>query len=319
MKKILIAVPFNEEQKKRFCQAADDFECNFVEPAAVTEKMLEEVDALVGNVPVPMLKNKNNLQWIQLNSSGADAYAMDGAVPENTVITCSTGAYGHAISEYMIAMLLTMMKKVPAYLKAQEKGIWTDFGSVESPAGKRVLLVGTGNIGLEFAKRMKVFGCTLVGIRNRSSICPEELDEVYGTDQLKEQVSKADVIALSLPGTKTSYHLFNKEILMTCKQGAYLMNVGRGTAIDTACLLEKEIYGRFGGIWLDVCETEPLPEKNPLYFVPGLLLTPHITGGYHLAQTTENILNIALHNLMAWKSSGDYIHLVDRKEGYSLF
>lgn len=318
MKKILVAVPFNEEQKKKLCVVAGNYECIFTDPAAVTEKMLGEVNALVGNVPVPLLKNKENLEWVQLNSSGADAYAVDGAVPEKTVLTCSTGAYGHAISEYMIAMLLAMMKRIPGYLDVQKTGMWSDLGPVGSPAGKRILLVGTGNIGLEFAKRMKVFGCTLVGIRNRSNVCPAELDEVYGTDQLKEQVSKADVIALSLPGTKTSYHLFNKEILMACKKGSYLMNVGRGTAIDTKCLLDKEVYQNFAGIWLDVCETEPLPEKDPLYFVPGLLLTPHITGGYHLAQTTENILNIAVHNMKAWKGEGEYIHLVNRKEGYSL-
>lgn len=319
MKTILIAVPFNESQKKKLIAAAGDYKCIFVNPSDVDDELLKNASALIGNVPVPLLKDKNNLEWIQLNSSGADAYAASGSVPLDTVITCSTGAYGHAISEYMVAMLLAMMKKIPSYMEAQKKGLWTDFGSVESPAGKRILLVGTGNIGLEFAKRMKVFGCKLIGIRNRSSICPPELDEIYGLDSLKEQVSKADVIALSLPGTKSSYHLFNKEILMACKKGSYLMNVGRGTAIDTSCLLEKSVYENFSGIWLDVCETEPLPEKSPLYFVPGLLLTPHITGGYHLAQTTENILDIAIKNLSAWKEGENYIHLVDRKEGYSLF
>lgn len=165
---------------------------------------------------------------------------------------------------------------------------------------------------------MKSFGCILVGIRNRSDICPIELDEVFPVSQLEKQVSKADVIALSLPGTQSSYHLFNKNILLACKKNSYLMNVGRGTAIDTKCFLEKEVYEHFAGIWLDVCETEPLPVKDPLYFVPNLILTPHITGGYHLAQTMENILNITLHNLQAWKSQKDFVHIVDRKEGYSL-
>lgn len=317
MKKIICAVPFNEEQKNRLIKEAEGYECIFT--GSVDDALLSNATALIGNVPVPMLKGKTNLEWVQLNSSGADAYAVEGALPDSTVLTCATGAYGHAISEYMVGMLLTMMKKIPQYLKVQESGKWTDLGPVESPTGKRVLLVGTGNIALEFAKRIKVFGCTLVGIRNRSNICPPELDEVYGLDALKEQVAKADVIALSLPGTKSSYHMFNKEILMACKKGSYLMNVGRGTAIDTKCLLEKEVYENFAGIWLDVCETEPLPEKDPLFFVPNMILTPHITGGYHLAQTTENILNITLHNLKAWKTgTKDYVHLVDKKEGYSL-
>lgn len=318
MKKILVAVPFTDEQKKRIENLADGVECTFVDAKNVTDNMLKDFNALVGNVPVSMLKDKNNLEWIQLNSSGADAYAAEGAVPESTMITCATGAYGHGISEYMVGMLLAMMKKVPQYLEAQKKGEWSDFGGVDSPAGKRVLLVGTGNIGLEFAKRIKAFGATVVGIRNRPDLCPPELDEVYGVDKLKEQVAIADVIALSLPGTKSSYHLFSKDILMACKKGSYLMNVGRGTALDTKALLEKVVAENFAGIWLDVTEVEPLPEKDPLYFVPNLLLTPHITGGYHLPQTVENILNITIENMKAWLGKGDYIHVVSRKDGYSL-
>lgn len=76
------------------------------------------------------------------------------------------------------------MKKNPEYMETQKKGKWTDFGGVDSPCGKRVLLVGTGNIGLEFAKRKKAFGATVTGIRNRSEFCPPELDEVYGVDRL---------------------------------------------------------------------------------------------------------------------------------------
>ncbi len=318
MKKVLVAVPFNENQKNCLKNISKELEFSFCNPSDVTDEMLSKVNALIGNVPVGMLKDKENIEWIQLNSSGADAYAADGAVPQSTMITCATGAYGHAISEYMVGMLLTMMKKVPQYLDAQKKGAWCDFGTVESPSGKRVLLVGTGNIGLEFAKRIKAFGATVVGVRNRADLCPAELDEVYSVEKLKEQVSIADVIALSLPGTKSSYHLFNKDILMNCKKGAYLMNVGRGTALDTKVLLDKEVYEHFSGIWLDVTETEPLPEKDPLYFVPNLLLTPHITGGYHLPQTTENILNIAVNNCKAWLGQGKYIHIVSRKDGYSL-
>ena len=149
-------------------------------------------------------------------------------------------------------------------------------------------------------------------------MCPPELDRVYPLNELKEQVGLADIIALSLPGTDEAFHIFDGDILSSCKEGSYLMNVGRGTAIDTKELLKPEIYGRFKGIWLDVCETEPLPDKDPLFFVPNMLITPHITGGYHLAETTENILNISMDNLRAWHDGGVFKHLVSRKDGYSL-
>lgn len=318
MKKVLVTVPFSVEQKERLANVYSDLEFTFIHDVKVTSEILLEADALIGNVSVSLLGDKNNLEWIQLNSSGADAYAKPGAVPENTVLTCATGAYGLAISEYMVGMLMVMMKKVPTYLKLQEKGVWQKQGMVKSPYGKRILLVGTGNIGIEFAKRMRAFGCTLVGVRNRADICPPELDEIHSVSELKEQVALADVIALSLPGTDACYHLFDREILNCCKEGAYLMNVGRGTAIDTAELLNPEVSGRFAGIWLDVCETEPLPDNDPLFFVPNMLITPHITGGYHLAETTENILDISIQNMKAWHDDGQFVHLVSRKDGYSL-
>ncbi len=318
MKKVLVTVPFSDGKKNELRNLNKDLEFIFADAGTVSDEDLRSVNALIGNVDVKLLTDKVNLEWVQLNSSGADAYAAKGAVPENTVLTCATGAYGLGISEYMVGMLLTMMKKVPGYLESQRAGQWQDLGPVESPYGKRILLVGCGNIGLEFAKRMKAFGCTLVGIRRRADNCPAELDRVYGQDRLMEQVSKADVIALSLPGTKDSFHMFNKDVLLACKEGAYLMNVGRGNVIDTKALLDKEVYENFAGIWLDVCETEPLPKEDPLYYVPGLLLTPHITGGFHLTKTVDNIFDICAANLLAWCGDGEYKHIVDREAGYSL-
>lgn len=317
-KKVLVTARFTDTQKAELASMRPELEFRFQSPDKTTEEDLKSVDALIGNVDVSLLSNMAHLEWIQLNSSGADAYALPGAVPEQTVLTCSTGAYGLGISEYMVAMLLAMMKKIPGYLDAQKDGKWVNLGSVESPFGKRVLLIGCGNIGLEFAKRMRAFGCKPVGIRRRSDRLPEELDEVYGPEALAGQVALADVIAVSLPGTASCFHMLDRELLSHCKEGAYLMNVGRGNVIDTSALLDPEISGRFAGIWLDVCETEPLPDNDPLYHVPGLLLTPHITGGYHLEQTVQNIFDIAVHNLNAWCDGKDYIRLVSRKDGYSL-
>lgn len=318
MKKVLVTIPFSEEKKEKLQNVNKELDIRFKDTSNVSDEDLREVDALIGNVDVRLLHDKNNLEWIQLNSSGADAYAVDGAVPNETVLTCATGAYGLGISEYMVGMLLTMMKKIPGYLECQKEGVWKDLGPVVSPYGKRVLLVGCGNIGLEFAKRMKAFGCSLVGIRRRTDNCPSELDEVYGPEQLMDQVAKADVIALSLPGTSDSYHMFDKDVLMACKNGSYLMNVGRGNVIDMKALLDKDVHENFAGIWIDVCETEPLPDKDKLYYVPGLLITPHITGGYHLEKTVDNIFDICVENMKAWLGEGEYKHIVDRTAGYSL-
>ena len=335
MSKIYIQAPFTKEQLSEFHALAEHYGDElFFSPKKLSMSglgvvdtgepeplPLGEADAIIGNVSAELLKKEAekgelSLSWLQLNSSGADAYVKEGVLPEKTVLTSATGAYGTGIAEYMVCMLLNMMKRVPAYLEDQKKHLWTDEGLVTSPFGKRILIVGTGNIGMEFARRMKAFGCTLSGIRRRAGECPERLDEIHSLSELKEEAARADVIAVSLPGTSETYHLFDRELLLSCKEGAYLMNVGRGNVVDNEALKEPSVSGRFGGIWLDVCEKEPLPSTDALYEVPGLLLTPHITGGFHLDLTLQNIFDISMHNYRAFHGEGEYESVVDRSTGY---
>lgn len=318
MKKILACGPFDGEKQKVLQDIATGNEIIFMDKEAVTTDIIQNVDAVIGNISIDILKCNQSLEWVQLTTSGADAYAKPGVVGENTILTCATGGYGIGIAEYMVAMLLVMMKKIPTYLENHKKAVWCDEGMVASPMGKRVLIVGTGDIGLEFARRMKAFGCNIAGIRRRTDVCPAEIDEIHGMTELETEVGKADIIALCLPGTEQTYHLFDETLLGKCKRGTYLMNVGRGSAIDTEAILKKEIYSRFAGVWLDVCEQEPLPDGHPLYLVPNMLITPHITGGFHLDVTIDNVFHICVHNLKAWLHGTEYVHVVDRRTGYSM-
>ncbi len=318
MKKILVCGPFDGEKQKVLKNIASKNEIIFMDREAVTADVVQAVDAVIGNIPVDVLRSNQKLEWVQLTTSGADAYAKQGVVSQKTILTCATGGFGIGIAEYMVAMLLVMMKKVPAYLENQKKSVWHDEGMVESPMGKRVLIVGTGDIGIEFARRMKAFDCSIIGVRRRADVCPAEIDGIRGMSEMEAEVGKADIIALCLPGTEQTYHLFDERLLSRCRQGAYLMNVGRGSAIDTAAILKEEIYSRFAGIWLDVCEQEPLPDGHPLYFVPNMLITPHITGGFHLNITIDHVFAICVHNLKAWLNGTEYVHIVDRSTGYSM-
>lgn len=316
MKRVIITGPFRENEKEIFSNLSSEVECQFVEQKKITVQMLSKAQALIGNVAPSMLVNQPQLEWVQLTSSGADIYVAEKNLSKEMIITTATGSYGVGIAEYMLAMLLAMMKKIPNYLENQKQGLWKDNGTVTTPYNKRILIVGTGDIGFEFAKRMRAFGCKLIGIRRREGMCPEELDEIYTIDCLKEQLALADVVAVCLPGTKSTFHLFDEEMLACCKKGAYFMNVGRGNIVPLDAFLNEEIANRFAGIWLDVCEVEPLPQQHPLFHVPNLLITPHITGGFHLDLTIEKIFEISLHNMKAWLGEGEYICVLDREAGY---
>lgn len=239
---------------------------------------------------------------------------MDGIIPEHTILTCMSGAYGVAVAEYLITYMLMIMKKIPSYMDNQREGLWHNEGTVISPIGKRILVLGTGNIGKEFAIRAKSLGGYLVGMRRRSGHL-EYFDEVHSIKNLKEEVSKADVIVIVLPGTKETYHLFDDHILSSCKQGSILMNAGRGNIIDRSALVKNA--SRFKGVYLDVEENEPLKSDDLLWSIKNIYITPHITGGYQLDFTVNKITDITKHNIKAWLGEGEFISVVDLKSGYA--
>ena len=314
--KILISYDLPAHRRDLLISAAGEAECVFVTPDSATADMIAGVDAVIGNLPPHLFREAENLRWVQLTTSGADAYVRPGVLAESTILTCATGAYGAGIAEYMAAMLLVMMKKLSDYMENHRRGIWRDEGAVESPMGKRLLIVGMGDIGREFARRMRPFGCRISGIRRRADVRPPEFDEMHSMGDLAEELGKADIIALCLPSTDETRHIMDADMLRRCKRGAYLMNVGRGDAIDCEALLDRENTDHFGGIWLDVCENEPLADGDALWNVPNMIITPHITGGFHLDVTIENVFRIVEENLRSWIDGGELRCIVDRKSGY---
>ena len=317
MKLIQVVGSFSPAEEARLRAAAGETEIRFCSDAEVTAGTLKDADALIGNPPLAMVESAENLKWMQLLSSGADAYAGSKVLKDRgLVLTTATGAYGVGIAEYMVAMLLAMMKKLPGYYDLQKAAQWRDLGAVVSPRGKRVLVVGTGNLGREFARRMRAFECELIGVRRRAGACPPEFDRVCPLSDLESELPEADVVALCLPGTPETHHLFDQAMLSKCKEGAYFMNVGRGTVIPLEALLDRTVTDRFTALWVDVLETEPLPDGHPLYAVPNLLITPHITGGLHLDITRENILSICEENLRAWKAGEPLRSVLDWSTGY---
>lgn len=315
MKKVLIVLPVTGQQKEAFEQAAPGVELIYSTPEHAPE-YIKEADGVIGNLPPELLKQTSRLRWLQLNSAGAGEYTQEGVLPETVVITNATGAYGVALSEHMMAMLLTLIKKIPLYLENMQHSRWQDEGRVTAIYGSTTLIVGLGDIGEAFARRMKAFGSHIVGIRRTAHGKPDCVDEIYTSDRLKEQLKRADFVAICLPGVKQTCRLFDKEMLFSMKRGALILNVGRGNVIDTLALTEALESGFLSGAALDVTDPEPLPADSPLWQLPGVLITPHVAGGFHLPHTLDFILEISRKNLAAFAGQGEYINVVDRKTGY---
>ena len=315
--KIVVTPPFTAEQKEMIRKAAGENELVFCEKPDLTEEILADAEVVLGNLDNPaQLKWTIKLKWIQLNNAGTEGYCVPGALPEGAVLTNATGAYGLAISEYMVGCLFVLRKKLHQYHSNQLEHKWQSAGHVGVVQGTTVLVLGLGDIGRTFAGKMKAFGCYTIGVKRRMSEKPAEVDELYTIEDLDKLLPRADVIAMSMPGNASTRHTLNRERIGMLKENAVVINVGRGPAIDTDALSDALYAGKLAGAALDVTDPEPLPADHPIWDAPGALITPHTSGGYALPETLAQIAVICAENLERYLRGEGLKNVIDLETGY---
>lgn len=316
MKKILIALPLEPDGKARLESVCPENEYIYISPQNVTESDVVSVDAIIGNVPAALMKNAEKLEWFQSQMAGVDAYIKNGAVAENVVITNVTGAFGLAISEHMVGCVFSLYKKLHLYRDNQNASVWQDMGSVKQIEGQTVLIVGLGDIGNCFAKKMKALGAYTIGVKRRPCRKPDHIDELYLSADLEKVLPRADIVALCMPDTDETRGMFSSARIAQMKDGATLINVGRGSAVDTEALCDALESGKLYGAALDVFEQEPLPREHRLWSAPNALITPHISGFFHLRKTYDNIVDICIRNYENYIFGRPFVNVIDRTTGY---
>lgn len=328
-KRALVTIPTGERHRNLLQQAAPGWEFRFrgtdtlvcapqeaLPGQPVTQEDVDWAQVILGNVPAAMLHGSPALEWLQTNSAGVEAYIQPGVLAGDTLLTNATGAYGLAIAEHMLGMLLELFKKLELYRDAQKSGVWQSQGAVKAVYGSTVLVLGMGDIGGEFAARCKALGAKVIGVRRSPRPCPEYADEVHLLEDLDSLLPQADVVAITLPGTDATRGLMSRERLAKMKEGAVLLNVGRGFIVDTEALCDALERGHLSGAGVDVTDPEPLPPTHRLWNIPTAVVTPHISGFYHLRETHERIVGIFLENLRHFQAGEPLRNLVDFATGY---
>lgn len=328
-KRALVTIPTGERHRNLLQQAAPGWEFRFrgtdmlvcapqeaLPGQPVTQEDVDWAQVILGNVPAAMLHGSPALEWLQTNSAGVEPYIQPGVLAGDTLLTNATGAYGLAIAEHMLGMLLELFKKLELYRDAQKSGAWQSQGAVKAVYGSTVLVLGMGDIGGEFAARCKALGAKVIGVRRSPRPCPEYADEVHLLEDLDSLLPQADVVAITLPGTDATRGLMSRERLAKMKEGAVLLNVGRGFIVDTEALCDALERGHLSGAGVDVTDPEPLPPTHRLWNIPTAVVTPHISGFYHLRETHERIVGIFLENLRHFQAGEPLRNLVDFATGY---
>lgn len=319
-KTVLILMPCTDEQRNRFIQAVNgEMTLLFREELASPEEMknaFSKANVIIGEPDLADIADSHHLEWIQMTWAGTDKYTCHTGFPKGVTLTNMSGAFGTIMSEYAIGAILSCYRRFPAYRAQQEQHIWADAGSEDSLYGKTALLLGTGDIGSNTAKRLQVFGCHTIGVRRHKENVPPYFDKMFSFEEIDQLLPTVDIVLCSLPNKPQTRNLLDKKRLSLMKKDALLLNMGRGSLIVMEDLVDLLSQGHLRGVILDVTNPEPLPAGHPLWDFDRVMITPHIAGPSlgHCPDTENRIVDICCDNLTRFLHNECLLHVVPAEE-----
>ena len=277
-----------------------------------------QADVIMGYCDAELVDAAARLVWVQIYSAGVErCLSTDRIRSGEVLLTNMQKMSSPAIGEHAIAMMLSLTRGLPRFARAMPEGEWRR-DLVQSPAmltvdGKTILVVGLGGIGSHVAKRAKALGMHVTATRNSSREGPDYVDYVGLADEIGDLASKADIVVNALPLTSATRDLFDGELFSEMKAGAYFINVGRGDTVVTAALVDALESGHVAGAGLDVTAPEPLPAEHPLWQMPNVIITPHVSWA---GSDMQLYAMLAKENIRRYLAGEALLNVVDADRGY---
>ena len=219
------------------------------------------------------IKEFKNLKYIQLLSAGLDRVPLDYVKEHNIQIWNAQGVYSIPMAEFVISGVLQILKSSRFFYKNQMEARWEKNRKLLELFDMKVLVVGTGSVGTEIAKRFRAFTDYVRGVDLTPRSIPY-FEEVVSMEALDAELSAVDIVVVTLPLTSETHHLFNIERFAGMKENSIFVNVARGGFVDESAL-SKALNDKLYGAVLDVFEKEPLPDTSDFWRRENVILSPH--------------------------------------------
>ncbi|MGH3438198.1 MAG: D-2-hydroxyacid dehydrogenase [Sciscionella sp.] len=251
--------------------------------------------------------------WVHIASAGVDKLLFPGIVDGEVTLTNSRGVFDGAIAEYVLAVILAFAKDLPHSLRLQGQRCWLHRES-ERIEGQRALIVGTGPIGAAVARLLRAAGMRVAGVGRRARAGDPDFGTVHSSDELLSHLPCADFVVAVAPLTEQTKGMFGREAFVAMRDSARLINVGRGALVATGALIDALDSGQIAGAALDVFETEPLQPNSPLWAMPNVQVSPHMSGDFQ--GWKDALAELFVGNFERW-IAGERLHnVVDKSLGY---
>ena len=244
------------------------------------------------------LRSAKKLKFISVLATGTDHIDLKEACQSDVKVSNVRGWCTPSVTQHTVALLLSLTNKVSQYSADVCSGKWQSSDTfallnyhTEEISGKTIGIFGFGELGQSFSNVMKSFGAKVL-LGERKSLPPRA-----GRKSFEETLERSDFISLHCPLTSENFHMIDKMALKRMKSSAFLINTARGSLINSGHLLEALSSREIAGAALDVLETEPPRDNEPLLAVkmPNLIISPHVAWSAIesrkrlVEQTQENI------------------------------
>ncbi|MDW8259040.1 MAG: D-2-hydroxyacid dehydrogenase [Gammaproteobacteria bacterium] len=289
---------------------------------ATLRQHVRQADAVFGRQALicdpEVLAAGRRLVWLATGSAGVEFCVAQPLLRKRQIVLTNMRAVaGPVIAEHAMAMLLALSRSLHVWIARQTHGDWNDDrggAPLTTIAGKTLLVVGLGGIGIEVARRAHALGARVIATRATAQPQPAEVEYVGGPDELDRLLGEADLVVNALPLTPATRGLFDAARFARMKRGAIFVNVGRGGTVVTLDLVAALQRGQLGGAGLDVTDPEPLPRDHPLWRAPNVIVTPHVAGDSDRGTAAQ--LQVLRENLRRYLAGGRLLSVVDLQRGY---
>lgn len=319
---MLVLFPCAPEVRETLSAAAGDAtEILFREPSWTVEEYraaLKKAHIIIGEPRNEDFAFCENLELMHSPSSGVNYYMDGGKFPEGAILCCMTGGYGNVLAEHLLALVLSLCRRLPEYHDQQKAHKWELRRYDKQLEDCTLLILGAGDIGTTVAEWMRPMVGKIIGVRRVERAYPACYDQMVTLDRLDAVLGEADIIVCALPHTPQTIGLLNEDRLRKMKKDAVLVNGGRGSLIDQEALCRLLDEGWFWGVGLEVTSPEPLPKDHPLWDQSRVIITPHAAGNSFAPDSplVRKIWKFIIPNVCRYLRGEEPENRVDFETGY---